>query len=146
MFSFIDNNDIYHLLTGRTYMQLARALNTRFKEKNIPISHEQFSVMVILWEKDGCSQQVLAEKTFRDKPGVTRMLDNLERKELVYRQMDKKDRRSNLIFLTPKGKKIEKEVIETVKEVVKKASEGMSEADGMNLKRLLELVHSNLNS
>lgn len=144
MFTFIDQDDIYHLINGRTPMALSRALGAYFKQQNIPITKEQFSILVVLWKKDGYSQQLLSELTFRDKPGITRLIDNLEREKLVIRKPDPFDRRSNLIFLTEKGKNLEKEVTEAVKKVIQKASQGLSEEDGENLKRILGIVYENL--
>ena len=83
MFGFLEQEDIYHLIINRTATALARAITLDFKERNIPINKEQFSVLIILWKKDGCAQQVLSEYTNRDKPGVTRLIDTMEREGLV---------------------------------------------------------------
>lgn len=144
MYSFIDQDDIYNLIIGRTPMALARAFNVNFRKKGIPISREQFSILTILWKEDGCSQQFLSEKTYRDKPGVTRLIDTLEREKLLYRKPDPYDRRSNLIYLTEKGREIEPSVVEVVKETIATATKGLSEADAMNLKRILDIVFKNL--
>lgn len=50
--------------------------------------------------KDGVTQQELCNATFKDKPSMTRLIDNMERQHLVVRISDKKDRRTNLIHLT----------------------------------------------
>ena len=60
-----------------------------------------------LWEKDGVTQQELCNATFKDKPSMTRLIDNMERQHLVVRISDKKDRRTNLIHLTKDGKELE---------------------------------------
>lgn len=144
MYSFIDQDDIYNLIISRTPMALSRALNSNFKRKGIPISKEQFSILTILWKQDGCSQQFLSERTYRDKPGVTRLIDTLEREKLLYRKADPYDRRSNLIYLTEKGKEIENSVVEAVKETISLATQGLSEEDALNLKRILGIVFKNL--
>ncbi len=53
--------------------------------------------LIFLWEKDGVTQQELCNATFKDKPSMTRLIDNMERQHLVVRISDKKDRRTNLI-------------------------------------------------
>ena len=45
------------------------------------------------------SQQQLCDATFRDKPSITRLVDNLEKLKLVKRNASKEDRRKNLIVL-----------------------------------------------
>ena len=48
---------------------------------------EQWSVLYQLWKEDGKSQQELCNATFRDKPSITRLIDNLE-KQIGYAQKD----------------------------------------------------------
>lgn len=144
MLSFLEQQDIHNLIAGRTSMALSRAFNAGFRKNGIPISKEQFSILVILWKKDGFSQQYLAEHTFRDKPGITRLIDTLEREELVFRKADPHDRRSNLIFLTQKGRDLEAEVTASVKETLAIAAKGLTEEDARNLKRILDMVYENI--
>lgn len=142
--SFLGQQDIYNLIAGRTPMALSRAFNSGFRKNGIPITKEQFSILVILWKKDGFSQQYLAEHTFRDKPGITRLIDTLEREGLVFRKAAPHDRRSNLIFLTQKGKDLEIAVTASVKETLEMAVKGLSEEDAKNLKRILDIVYENI--
>lgn len=144
MFSFIDKYDIYNLITSRTPISFSRLLTLKFKEHNIPISKEQFSILVLLWKEEGCSQQYLAEQTSRDKPGITRLLDLLEKEEIAYRKIDPNDRRSNLIYLTEKGKKLEGCVTEVVQEVILEATRNISEKDAEKLKEILEKIFNNI--
>jgi DNA-binding MarR family transcriptional regulator len=51
-------------------------------------------------EAGGLSQQQLCDATFRDKPSITRLVDNLEKLQLVKRVASKDDRRINMIYLT----------------------------------------------
>lgn len=144
MFSFIDRYDIFNLITSRTPISFSRLLALKFEEHKIPITKEQFSILVILWKEEGCSQQYLAEQTFRDKPGVTRLLDLLEKEEIAYRKTDPNDRRSNLIYLTEKGKKLENRVTEVVQEVILDATRNISEEDAAKLKEILEKLFNNI--
>ena len=77
--------------------------------------------MGVLWKNEGCTQQTLADQTSTDKPGITRLIDHLEKENLVERHPDANDKRLKLIFLTPKGKSIEKEVMIVVNETLKNA-------------------------
>ncbi len=80
---------------------------TNFRQNGLEISPEQWTVLIFLWEKDGVTQQELCNATFKDKPSMTRLIDNMERQHLVVRISDKKDRRTNLIHLTTDGKELE---------------------------------------
>ena len=127
---FIPEN-LYGILSGRTHSAFNRALLNNFRKNNIALTKEQWTILGVLWQDDGCSQQTLADRTYKDKPGITRLIDNLEKESLVERRPDTKDRRLNLIFLTSKGKAIEKEVIEIVNQTKNDAVKGI---DPQNLK------------
>lgn len=144
MLTFLEQEDIYHLIVNRTAMAMSRAINANFKRHDIPITKEQFSVLVVLWKQDGCSQQHLAEKTYRDKPGITRLIDHLERDGFVVRKHDPHDRRSNLIFLTPKGRSLEKTVVASVHQTLERATQNIPEQDLKHLKQTLNAVYKNL--
>lgn len=63
----------------------------------------QVMVLRHLVLEDGLPQNRLAEITGKDNPGMTRILDNMEKQEIIYRQRSKEDRRVSNIFLTPKA-------------------------------------------
>ena len=123
--------NLYGILPGRTHSAFNRALLNNFRKNNIALTKEQWTILGVLWQDDGCSQQTLADRTYKDKPGITRLIDNLEKESLVERRPDTKDRRLNLIFLTSKGKAIEKEVIEIVNQTINDTVKGI---DPQNLK------------
>ena len=123
--------NLYGILSGRTHSAFNRALLNNFRKNNIALTKEQWTILGVLWQDDGCSQQTLADRTYKDKPGITRLIDNLEKESLVERRPDTKDRRLNLIFRTSKGKAIEKEVIEIVNQTINDTVKGI---DPQNLK------------
>ncbi len=83
-----------------------------FQERGYNITAEQFLVMDTLWNKGSMSQQQIADTILKDKNSVVKLIDGLEKKEMVRRVANKEDRRQNLIELTTKGKEIENEVKE----------------------------------
>lgn len=60
-------------------------------------------IMSCLWNEQGISQQVLAERTAKDKACLTSLMTNLERKGYVCRRENPKDRRNKLVYLTEEG-------------------------------------------
>lgn len=121
METIFTTENLYNLLSGRIPSAFNRALLNQFKANGITLTREQWSILAVLWKKNGCSQQVLADETYRDKPSITRLIDNLEREALVERRPDKKDRRLNLIFLTEKGKSMEEGIMKVVDHTVTEA-------------------------
>ena len=80
----------------------------KLQENGINITPEQYLVMDILWEKSSISQQNIADIIQKDKNSVTKIIDSLEKKNLVIRVVDKHDRRINKIELTEEGSALEK--------------------------------------
>ena len=98
---------IFAILNGKVSAAINRKLSRNFRQNGIEITPEQWTVLIFLWKKDGVTQQELCNATFKDKPSMTRLIDNMERQHLVVRISDKKDRRINLIHLTKDGRGIE---------------------------------------
>lgn len=85
-------------------------LQTELKKANIDITPDMYLILRCLWEKDGRHQQELANLVFKDKASITKLITNLEKRQLVRRQPDLQDRRSNLVLLTARGKKLKEKV------------------------------------
>ena len=98
---------IFAILNGKVSAAINRKLIRNFRLNGLEITPEQWTVLIFLWEKDGVTQQELCNATFKDKPSMTRLIDNMEKQHLVVRISDKKDRRTNLIHLTKDGKQLE---------------------------------------
>lgn len=140
----LNYQDFYNLLTGRTPQAFNRTLINNFKQGGLDLSKEQWSILAVLWENDGCSQQYLAEKSFRDRPSVTRLIDNMEKDGLVERRPDANDRRLNLIFLTAKGRDMEQTIIPLVNKTVEEAINGITPEKVSVVKEVLQEIYNNL--
>ncbi|MBB2203236.1 MarR family winged helix-turn-helix transcriptional regulator [Gluconacetobacter tumulisoli] len=62
-------------------------------------------------------QSDLARALGIEAPSLARLLDVLERRDLIVRTRDKEDRRSNLVRLSPGGQRIEHQVRQTADSV-----------------------------
>lgn len=135
---------IFPIINGKVSMAINRKLFRNFKKQGIEITPEQWTVLAYLWEKDGVSQQKLCDATFKDKPSMTRLIDNIEKLGLVERKAHRNDRRSNLVFLTTKGKEIEEKANTAVYETMESALKGLNEKDIEQVRRLLKIVFDNI--
>lgn len=117
---------IFAILNGKVSAAINRKLYRNFRQGGLEITPEQWTVLIFLWEKDGVTQQELCNATFKDKPSMTRLIDNMERLYLVVRISDKNDRRTNLIHLTKTGKDLEKKARVIANETLKEALNGIS--------------------
>ncbi len=121
----LDNQLIFAILNGKVSTAINRKLSRNFRQNGIEITPEQWTILLALWEKDGVTQQDLCNTTFKDKPSMTRLIDNMERQHLVVRISDKKDRRTNLIHLTRTGRELEDQAFIIANQTMKQALEGV---------------------
>ena len=136
--------ELYSFVTGKASTAIARRLQKKFNIAGLNITIEQWSVLYHLWKEDGRSQQQLCNATFRDKPSITRLVDNLEKLNLVKRVAAENDRRINLIYLTKNAQKLEEETMMIADETLNEALKTVP-ADRIDVcKEVLQIVYDNL--
>ena len=138
--------ELYSFITGKASTAIARRLQRKFNQAGLNLTIEQWSVLYHLWKKDGMSQQELCNATFRDKPSITRLVDNLEKLELVKRVPSDADRRINGIYLTKQGQKLQDQTMEIAEETLNEALVGISPQNVNLCKEILQQVYDNLHS
>lgn len=137
-------SELYSFITGKASTAIARRLQKNFKQAGVEITIEQWSVLYHLWKEDGLSQQQLCEATFRDKPSITRLVDNLEKLQLVKRVASKNDRRINMIYLTPEAQQLQEQSMELANKTLNEALEGVTNGQIEIAKEVLQTVYENL--
>ncbi len=137
-------SELYSFITGKASTAIARRLQKNFKLAGIDITIEQWSVLYHLWKEDGLSQQQLCEATFRDKPSITRLVDNLEKLGLVKRTASKSDRRINKICITAEAQNLQVLSMEVANKTLNEALEGVSNGQVEIAKEVLQMVYDNL--
>jgi DNA-binding MarR family transcriptional regulator len=136
--------ELYSFITGKASTAIARRLQKKFNTSSLNLTIEQWSVLYHLWKEDGKSQQELCNATFRDKPSITRLVDNLEKLGLVKRVASENDRRINKVYLTKQALKLQEETMALAEETLNEALEGVP-AEHINLcKEVLQKVYDNL--
>ena len=83
---------IFAILNGKVSAAINRKLYRNFRQYNVDITPEQWTVLLYLWEKDGVTQQELCNATFKDKPSMTRLIDNMEHLTKTGRDLEEKSR------------------------------------------------------
>ena len=105
---YSDNSDFNKTLApwiGRTAKILNMYISEVFLQNNIQVTKEQWIVLKILFEANvPLIQNELAFITDRNKATLTRLINVMEKNNLVTRIPSTKDSRKNLIQITEKGK------------------------------------------
>jgi MarR family transcriptional regulator, organic hydroperoxide resistance regulator len=108
------------------------------------ITHQQYNVLRILRGAgpDGLPTLTIGERMIEQTPGVTRLVDRLERKRLVARTPCPKDRRRVFCRITDKGLELLKGLDEPVNRWDAQAVSVLAPADLDSLISLLDRLRS----
>lgn len=137
----IDSSIAY--LVGRTSRAIIKRLTKKFADAGFDVSYEQWSILVHLYRKDGQTQQELSNVSVKDKAAITRLLNVLEKKNIVLRVPDRSDKRSKLVYLTHKAKSFRDDLIAMVMEMLVEAEQGISHAEMAQCKSTLDKIFTN---
>lgn len=114
--------------------------------KPYDITPEQAGIIRRLGEQEGITQKDLSIRMAKDQTNVTRILGQLERKDLISRKQSKEDGRASLTYLTDKGKRLNKNIMPTEQEIMNIAFSGISEERRALLKELVSKIVENINN
>jgi DNA-binding MarR family transcriptional regulator len=94
-------------------MRLETRMRTAVSEglREIGLSVPQCDVLTTLTEREGLSQQALAERLYVTKGNISGLIDRLAAAGLVERRAIAGDKRQHAIFLTAAGRKAAEEAI-----------------------------------
>ena len=136
--------ELYSVINGMASTAVARRLQKNFRNAGLEITIEQWSILYHLWKEDCLSQQELCNRTFRDKPSITRLIDNLEKQKLVVRTSAKTDRRINLVCLTDNARLLQEQTINLANQTMNEALIGIEKEEIEIVKKIFQQVYDNL--
>lgn len=115
-----------------------RATNTVANElKVLGLSIPQFDLLSTLTEREGLSQQELAERLYVTKGNVSGLLDRMVEAGLVERRPIPGDRRSNALHLTKKGRDLAEKGIAAQRAYVARTLGTLPSQDLAELERIV---------
>lgn len=83
----------------------------------LDVTYPQYLVLLTLWEEDGARVSRIGERLHLDSATLTPLLKRLELRGLVERQRSSDDERVVEIFLTAKGKRLERKAGSVAKSI-----------------------------
>ena len=122
-----------------------RELLIRFKEQGLELTPEQWSLLVELWMKDGLSPSELAQRTGRDRPSSSRLIESLKKQGLIKRVYSEDDRRAYNVYLTAAGKQCHQTLLPIYADLLTTTVTGLTQEEQSLLARLLRKMYTNLN-
>jgi len=135
-------NEYISIFIHQTDLSLTSYVKSQLAPFNL--APEQNLIMMLLWEKDGRTQNEISEILLKDKTNIARMVGNLENKGFIKRISNEKDRRSLQLFLTQQGKELGSSVIPITEEFNKLVCNGITEEELSEVRRILSKICQNV--
>lgn len=137
----------YGYLMDRAVKAERLDLNQRFKKLGIDITPDQWNILWLLYKSEGgLSQNELANRSFKDAPTVSRIIDLICKKGFASRTPYEGDRRRHQVVISEKGSET---ILFAQPEVEKNKAMGWLGFDEMELDKFVKVVnkvYSNYNS
>jgi DNA-binding MarR family transcriptional regulator len=128
----------------RTSRAVGSMLQQMFVASGQEMSADEWAVLANLkMLQDGQFQQQLADRTFKDKAAITRIIDGLEKRGLVKRVADQKDRRQKKIYLTLKSNELMEKLFPVAEKAQHKVQQGIKKEDLETFKSVLRQIFIN---
>ncbi len=118
--------------------QAARAL------AHLGLHPGQDVLLSVMWDEEGLTQSELARRLEIEPPTVTKVLERLERSGLVHRMRDAHDARVSRVFLTPAGRRLQREVETVWADLDATMVAGLDPQEQRTLRDLLGRLRTNL--
>lgn len=122
----IRHERLAHLVKSAT-RAFVRALQARLARHGVPFGHWVF--LRILWQGDGLTQRALSREAGVMEPTTTAALVAMERSGYVVRRRLADNRRNVYVFLTPRGRALERKLVPLAREVNRIAVRGVPRTD-----------------
>ncbi|MDR3641175.1 MAG: MarR family transcriptional regulator [Humidesulfovibrio sp.] len=134
-----------HLATQFSKAVLRR-INQGMQANGFPISSEQWTALVQIWNAEGMTQQQLGEKLLKEKTNVARLLSSLEQSGYIERRPGAADRREKTVHLGPAGRRAMPRLVALVQRILDEAGQGIAEGELAICRRVLLRARLNLAS
>ena len=131
-------------LTSQASRMILKRINQELTKHEFPITSDQFSALIYIWNQNGQPQYTLVESLNKDKTTMTRLLASLESLGLIVRLPGTKDAREKNVFLTESGNKMMSDVTGIVQELLDNAMNGIDVVEIETCKSVLRRFYSNL--
>lgn len=136
-------SDVIYFHLERTMRRVKEHTRELFKEEGFDITIDQWVLLKRIGEVQDITQIDLANSTFKEPAAVTRMLNILEKQNLILRKRSEVDRRAFIVSLTENGKDLVKTMTPHVQDIRSKGLNNFTESDIDTLKRLVTKIYHN---
>ncbi|MEQ8239241.1 MAG: MarR family transcriptional regulator [Cyclobacteriaceae bacterium] len=115
-----------------------------FKELDVDITPDQWVIIDALYHEGQLTQKELTEKSFKDAPTVSRIIEKMAAKNYVKKVAGKVDRRQTFIQITASGSQLVEKCQPKIEQLRAKSWESLSEQDYEDFRRIMNRLFLNL--
>ena len=122
----------------------AALTNRDLARLGLDLTAEQWALLRLLLNEDGMTQDAILGITRYEKSSLSRLLDGMEKRELVRRERGKQDARRKYVFITPKGMERGETGTKLALDTLEKLYDGIPENDLATCREVLCEIQSRL--
>lgn len=135
-------DDCIGFITNKGAKKLSDEFNRRLQEYNM--TRVQWIALYYIGKTNGVFQKELSDYMNVKESSMVRLMDRMEKDDLVERRKESKDRRVTRIFLSKKGEKLRENLIPIGKEFHENAVKNISDDELNVFKDVLEKMIKNV--
>ncbi len=136
-------NEVIFYTLERAIKQYRQFAQNNIDRAGVAITIDQWLVLNVIQESPTLGQSEIAERVFKDQASVARIIDLLEKKNLLLQTASQQDRRRIDRSITPQGWALLQAVTPIIKQNRSTALQGLSEATINQLRQTLNVIVAN---
>ncbi len=133
------------MLINSAQREMTKRFVQNAMESGYDISLDQWTVLGPIWQLESVSQKRLGEICLKEKTSISRIIDALERKNLVVRIEDQIDHRIKRVVLTNAGKQLFFDILPIMEKTREEVRGDIPHRDINIFKSVLSKILENLN-
>ena len=135
-------NNSAGLLIRDTMMHLQVLVRAKIKDDDL--SPAQYFLLRTLWETEGLSQRELSDRVCTTEPTTQSAILRMEKHGLVKRVRNEEDKRAYRVYLTKKGRNLEKKLVPSMNEINKIINTDIKGPDRRLFVKTIRKIRQNL--
>jgi DNA-binding MarR family transcriptional regulator len=112
-------------------------------KQSLGISYDQWLVLEQVMIKQGINQSDISKHVGKEPASISRIIQYLEKKELIVKVHNEKNKRANKIYLTHQGYDISEKISKISADCLQKQFKGIYEREVSLIREILSRVNKN---
>lgn len=131
-------------LTNRVGRLLSNRMSITIVNNGHDFPQSCIGILADLWQNDGVTQKELGISLIKNKSTISTMLETLQEDGFIYKEVNPDDKRNKRIYLTKKGKGLQKLIEEASFKAESTLLDGCSDGEIETCKKVLRTLYNNL--